>query len=82
MIAVVIVYCLLGSTSACLDLFGVMEGITSADVFPFYHCYCFLIVYVFCRGGLLDDVNVEDTVDHRCHYPSAHALIVRQSLEW
>ena len=81
MIAVVIVYCLLGSASACLDLFGIMERITSADVLPFYHCYCFLIVYVFCRSGLLDDVNVEDTGDHRCYYTSADTLIVGQSLE-
>ena len=59
-----------------------MEGITSADVLPFYHCYCFLIVYVFCRSGLLDDVSAEDTGDHRCHDPRADILIVGQSLSW
>jgi hypothetical protein len=38
----------LGFTSISSDLFSILERITSLDVFSFYYCYCFFIIYVFC----------------------------------
>ena len=40
----------LGFTSACVDLLGIVERITSAHVFSFHYCDCFLFIYVFCRS--------------------------------
>lgn len=39
---------LLGSSSSCINLFSIMERITSSDVLPLHHRHRFFFVHVFC----------------------------------
>ncbi len=39
---------ILGSPSACFNIFSIMERITSLNVFSLYYCCCFFVIYLFC----------------------------------